>query len=78
MALTNILSSTDYGRNISSTGNEVFEVQILEPQSPALYVVCVLSCPLIGSCSSSTANQRAAQNNCYIKPDLEDSSICTT
>ena len=28
-----------------------------------LYIVIVLSCPLIGSLSSSTANQRAAQNN---------------
>ncbi len=28
-----------------------------------LYIVIDLSCPLIGSLSSSTANQRAAQNN---------------
>ena len=45
-------------------GNKVLEVQILEPQSPALYIVIVLSCPLIGSRSSSTANQRVDQNNC--------------
>ena len=49
---------------LKNTGNKVLEVQILEPQSPALYIVIVLSCPLIGSRSSSTANQRAAQNNC--------------
>ena len=48
-----------------SAGNKVLEVQILEPQSPALYIVIVLSCPLIGSRSSgATANQGAEQNNC--------------
>ena len=44
------------------TGNKVLEVQILEPQRPALYIVIVLSYSLIGSCSSSIA--KAAQNNC--------------
>ena len=29
-----------------------------------------MSCSLIGSLSSSTANQRAAQNNYYIEPDF--------
>ena len=29
-----------------------------------------MSCPLIGSLSSSTANQRAAQNNYYTEPDF--------
>jgi hypothetical protein len=33
-------------------------------------LVIVLSCPLIGSLSSSTANQRAAQNNYCIEPDF--------
>ena len=52
----------------SYTGNKVLEVQILDPQRPALYIVIVLSCPLIGSrsvvCCGATANQRAAQNDC--------------
>ena len=43
-----------------------------------LYIVIVLSCPLIGSLSGSTTNQRAAQNNCYIEPDFKGPSICTT
>ena len=40
-------------------------IQILRhPKTGSLYVlVIVLSCPQIGSLSSSTANQRAAQNN---------------
>ena len=53
--------------------------KIWVPKSPSLYayVVMVLSCPLIGSLRSSTANQRAAQNNCYKEPDFGDPSICT-
>ena len=43
-----------------------------------LYIVIVLSCPLIGSLSSSTANQRVAQNNCFIELDFGDPIICTT
>ena len=43
-----------------------------------IYIVIVLSCPLIGSLSSSTTNQRAAQNFCYIDPEFKDPSICTT
>ena len=46
------------------TGNKILEVQILELQSPTLYIVIILNCPLIGSRSNSKANQRAAQNNC--------------
>ena len=38
-------------------------VQILWPPNSGSLLVIVLSCPLIGSISSSTANQRAAQNN---------------
>ena len=53
---------------IRHTGEKVYEVQILvSPKSVSLLVI-VLSCPLIGSFSSSTANQRAAQNNCYKEP----------
>jgi hypothetical protein len=48
-----------------------------DPQSP-LYIVIVLSCPLIGSLSNSTANQKAAQNNLYIEPEFGDPSTCTT
>ena len=52
------------GCTMFCTGTKILEIQILEPQSLTLYIVIVLSCPLIGSCNSSTANQRAAQNNC--------------
>ena len=45
------------------TGNKILELQIMEPQSLALYIEIVLSCPFISSRSSSTANQRVAQNN---------------
>ena len=41
-----------------------------------LYIVIVLSCPLIGSLSSSTANQRAAQNKYYIEPDFGGPRTC--
>ena len=43
----------------------MLEVQILDPQSLALYIVIVLSCPLIASLSGSTANQREAQIKCW-------------
>ena len=45
------------------TGENFSEVQILRPPKPGSLLVIVLSCPQIGSLSSSTANQRAAQNN---------------
>ena len=66
MALESPLSEIETARisYFSCTGKKILEVQILEPQSPALYIVIVLSCPLIGSRSSSTANQRAGQKNC--------------
>ena len=40
-----------------------------------LYIVIVLSCPLISSLVSSTTNQMAAQNNCYIEPDFGNPTI---
>ena len=43
---------------------------MLGAQSPALYVLVVLSCPLIGQLATERANQRAAQNNYYIEPDF--------
>ena len=36
---------------------------MLRPPKPCSLSVIVLSCPIIGSLSSSTANQRAADNN---------------
>ena len=45
-------------------------MQILRPRKTGSLLVIVLSCPLIGSLSSSTANQRAAQNNYYAEPDF--------
>ena len=60
---------------IDLTGDKV---QNLWPLSPALYTtLIVFSCLLIGSLTSSTANQRAAQNNCYIESDFGDPSMCT-
>ena len=35
----------------------------MRPPQPSSLLVIFLSCPLIGSLSSSAANQRAAQNN---------------
>ena len=45
------------------TGEKNEEVQILKHPKTSFLLVIVLSCPQIGSLSSSTANQRAAQNN---------------
>ena len=45
------------------TGEKIEEVQILRHPKTGSLLVVVLSCPQIGSLSSSTANQRAAQNN---------------
>ena len=48
-----------------STGEKVKEVQILGPLKSGSLLVIVLSCPLIGSLSSSAVKQRPAQNNYY-------------
>ena len=44
-------------------GKKIYEVQILRQPKISSLLVIVLSCPPIGSLSSSTTNQRAAQNN---------------
>ena len=41
------------------------------PKSVSLFVV-LLSCPYIGSLSSSTANQRAAKTNCYAELQFQN------
>ena len=46
-----------------STDENFLEVQILRPLKTGSLLVIVLSCPQIGSLSSSTANQMAAQND---------------
>ena len=51
--------------NQRGTGENFKKVQILRPPKPGSFLVIILSCPLIGSLNSSTANQRAAQNNYY-------------
>ena len=43
----------------------ILRVQVLRHLKTSSLLVIVLSCPLIGSLSSSTANQRATQNNYY-------------
>ena len=47
----------------SCTGEKNWEVKILRHPKTSSLLVIVMSCPQIGSLSSSTANQRAAQNN---------------
>ena len=48
--------------SISGTGEKFSEISLGSPRPSALLVI-FLSCPQIGSLSSSTANQRAAENN---------------
>ena len=52
------------------TGEKVSEVQILGPPKSGSLLVIVLSCPLIGSLSSSTVTQRPAQDNYYTDPNF--------
>ena len=56
-----------FSQFFSRTGEKVQEVQIHGPPKSGFLLVIVLSCPIIGSLSSSTANQRAAQNT---EPDF--------
>ena len=44
-------------------------LKLFKDLCPTLYIHSnFLSCPLTGSCGSSTANQKAAQKNCYLEP----------
>ncbi len=47
-------------------------------QLPYYVDALVLTFPLIGSLSSSTANERAVQTNCYMERTFGNPSICTT
>ena len=59
----------------SYTGNKVLEVQILDPQRPALYIVIVLSCPLIGS--RSVVAQQPIRGQLKTIAGLWGPRICT-
>ena len=54
---------------VDDTTGENFKNYKSWDKSESLLVI-VLSCPLIGSLSRSTANQEAAQNNYYTEPDF--------
>ena len=57
------MSSSKVSHLAAVTGEKNEEVQILRHPKTGSLLVIALSCPQIGSLSSSTANQRAAQNN---------------
>ena len=65
-------------KQICITGEKVEEAQNLRTPKSGSFLVIVFSCPLIGFLSSSTANQRVAQNNQYTlyRAGLQTSRIC--
>ena len=60
MILTTVFQSAS---RLIITGKKILRSANPETPKPGSLIVIVLSCPQIGSLSSSTANQRAAQNN---------------
>ena len=65
-------------QDLPATGKQTLKsTKKLDPKV-RLYIIIVLNCPLIGSPSSSTVNQRAAQNNWHAESDFGNPSICTT
>ena len=65
---TQHVESTNFVTNGKTSWSDTAVTKLKKYKTPKvqLYIVIVLSCPLTGSLSSSVANRRAAQNNCYI------------